>query len=106
MKTVLIILLILHGAIHVMGFVKAFDILPVKQLNQFISKTFGLLWLTACLLCFTCALLLLIKASEWWVVGVGLIAILVSQILVVRFWKDAKFGTIANAVVAAILFIV
>ena len=104
MKTVLIILLVLHGAIHVMGFVKAFDILPVKQLNQSISKPFGVLWLAACLLCFTCALLILVKASDWWVVGLA--TILVSQILIIRFWKDAKFGTIANAIIAAILFLV
>ncbi|WP_430402486.1 hypothetical protein [Fluviicola sp.] len=104
MKTAVIILLVLHGAIHVMGFVKAFDILPVKQLNQSISKPFGILWLMACLLCFTSALLLLIKVNEWWVVGLS--AILVSQILIIRFWKDAKFGTIANAVIAAILFMI
>jgi len=102
MKTVLIILLILHGAIHVMGFVKAFEILPVKEITQSISKPFGVLWLIACLLCFTCVFLMLVKASEWWTVG--LIAILVSQFLVIRFWKDAKFGTIANAIIAIILF--
>ncbi len=102
MKTVLIILLILHGAVHVMGFVKAFDIFPVKQLTQSISKPFGVLWLAACLLCFTCAFLMLIKADDWWTVG--LIAILVSQVLVICFWKDAKFGTIANAIIAIMLF--
>jgi hypothetical protein len=102
MKTVLIILLVLHGAIHLMGFAKSFDILPVKPLNQYISKPFGVLWLTACLLCFTCALLVLIKSSEWWVIG--LTAILLSQILIIRFWKDAKFGTIANVIIALILF--
>ncbi len=104
MKTVLIILLALHGTIHLMGFAKAFDILPVKPLNQYISKTFGILWLTASLLCFTCVLLILINIGEWWLVG--LTAILVSQILIIRFWKDAKFGTIANVIIAAILFTV
>lgn len=104
MKTVLIILFVLHGAIHLMGFAKAFDIVPVKPLNQYISKPFGLLWLTACLLCLTCALLVLIEASAWW--GVGLTTILISQILIIRFWKDAKFGTIVNIIIAAILFMV
>ena len=69
MKTVLIILLALHGTIHLMGFAKAFDILPVKPLNQYISKTFGILWLTASLLCFTCVLLILINIgdiSDFW----------------------------------------
>lgn len=104
MKVVLIILLILHGAIHVMGFVKAFDIVPIKQLNQPISKPFGILWLAVCLLCFIAALLMLVKADEWW--PVGLAATVMSQILVIRFWKDAKFGTIANMVIAVILFTV
>lgn len=104
MKSILMIFLALHGSIHLMGFVKAFNILPVKQLNLPISKLFGLLWLTVCILCFTCVFLMLVKASEWWVVGLA--ATLMSQILVIRFWKDAKFGTIANLAIAIILFTV
>lgn len=35
-----------------------------------------------------------------------LAAALMSKILVIRFWKDTKFGTIANFAIATILFTV
>lgn len=101
MKTALIILLVLHGAIHIMGFVKAFNILPVKQLKLPISKSLGTLWLATTLLCFTCAALVLVNSSAWWIVSLA--AALLSQILVIRFWKDAKFGTVANSIIAGII---
>ncbi len=102
MKIVLIILLVLHGAIHLMGFVKAFDILPIKQMNEPISRAFGVIWLLTCLLCLTCVLMMLLNAKGWLVVGIT--ATLISQTLIILSWKDAKFGTVANVIIAAILF--
>jgi len=37
------------------------------------------------------------KNSHWWLLG--LIALVTSQVLIIIFWHDAKFGTIANAIV-------
>ena len=45
LKIGFIILLILHGLIHLMGFVKAFHIATVNPLSQSISKFNGVLWL-------------------------------------------------------------
>ena len=33
----------------------------------------------------------------WWIAGLSAVAI--SQILIILYWKDAKFGTIANVII-------
>lgn len=104
MKTALIILLVLHGIIHLLGFVKAFNVLPVKQFSEHISKFNGIMWLLAFLLFIASALFVLLKISGWQVVVITAVAL--SQILVFRFWKDAKFGTIANVIIVEILLMV
>jgi hypothetical protein len=47
--------------------------------------------------------LILMKKDIWWIPG--LIAVIISQVLIFTVWQDAKFGTIANGIilVAAIL---
>jgi hypothetical protein len=37
------------------------------------------------------------EGKLWWVFG--LIAIFISQLLIISFWKDAKFGTVANLII-------
>lgn len=97
MRIALYILLTIHGLIHLFGFFKAFGIAEFTAINQPISKPMGLLWLLAFLLfAFTIALLSL-HQDFWWLCG--FVAVLVSQFLIIGYWSDAKFGTIANAMV-------
>lgn len=103
MRAVFSILIIVHGIIHVLGFVKAFNIADVKQLTQHISKPFGILWLVACILLLTAAVMFAFKNANW--VWLGLIGLLISQILIVFFWQDAKFGTIANIIIITGVFV-
>ena len=35
----------LHGLIHLLGFVKAFDLGEIRELTQPVSRTMGILWL-------------------------------------------------------------
>lgn len=80
-----------------MGFVKGFNIAEVKQLTQSISKTSGIFWIiTAALFVFT-GLMLVMKNNYWWLFGIT--AIVISQILIVMHWQDAKFGSIANVII-------
>lgn len=80
-----------------MGFLKAYGLANFNQLMQFISKPIGMVWLLISFLFITIAVLMLLK-KEWWPY-VGLIAVFLSQVLIIVFWKDAKFGTIANIVI-------
>ena len=94
MRTLFIVLFLAHGCIHFLGYTKAFypsfDSGPI----QFVSRPFGLAWLFVGLLFILTALLLIFK-KEWWPI-IGVITILLSQMLVIIYWKDAKFGTIFN----------
>ena len=80
-----------------MGFLKAYGLANFNQLTQFISKPLGLVWLLISFLFISIAVLILLK-REWWPY-VGLIAVLLSQILIIIYWKDAKFGTLANIII-------
>jgi hypothetical protein len=92
-------LLVVHGLIHMLGVAKAFGWAELPQLAQPISQMFGALWLLAALLFFAAAVTLFIWPRWWW--AVGACAILISMVLVVYFWSDARFGAIANAAVFA-----
>ncbi|HRX00696.1 MAG TPA: hypothetical protein P5280_14475 [Cyclobacteriaceae bacterium] len=97
MRFVLAILILVHGLIHVMGFVKAFQLAAIPQLTKSISKPVGLLWLTTAILLIMACAMLLIKKDSWWIIG--LVAVTISQILIFAYWSDARYGTIANVIV-------
>ena len=96
MKYAITALLVVHGLITLLGFVKAFDLLPVTQLQAPISQPAGLLWLAAALLLVGSGVALLVGAQWWWVPAA--LGVVLSQILIFGDWGDAKAGTIANVI--------
>lgn len=97
MRVLFLIIVLIHGLIHLLGFVKAFGFKEVKELTIPISKPAGMVWLIATLLFLIYGLLYYINFKQAWLVG--LIAVIISQILIFYFWKDAKFGTILNLII-------
>jgi hypothetical protein len=89
-------IILVHGLIHFMGFAKAFGYGNITQLTRDISKPAGFFWFITALL-FTAGMILFLVKKESWPVIV-LIAVVISQILIITVWKDAKFGTLANAI--------
>lgn len=102
MKIVFAIILAIHGMIHFIGFSKAFELFKVTQLTKEISKPMGIIWLAVTLLFLIAVVLFLIENDSWWIIGI--IAALISQILIFWVWKDAKFGTIANLLIFVVAF--
>jgi hypothetical protein len=86
-----------------MGFAKAFDLRQIATLTKSISKPIGLLWLLAGLLFVISGLLYFSKREIWPMLA--LIAVVISQVLILMVWKDAKFGTIANIIIMAFAII-
>lgn len=103
MRIAFLILVGLHGLIHLMGFVKAFHLAEVKQLTQSISSSFGILWLLSSVLFIVAGLLFIFKNDYWSILG--FIAILLSQTLIFYFWKDARFGTFANLIILLVCIV-
>lgn len=96
MKYVVVVLLVMHGLIHLLGFVKAFDLVQPPQMQATISRPVGLIWLIAALLLMTSAGVLALRAPWWWLLAAS--GVVLSQILIVGAWSDAKAGSIANVV--------
>jgi uncharacterized protein DUF6544 len=91
------VLLIVHGLIHLLGFAKAFNVVQLSQLSQPISLKFGVLWLITAILFMATAISLFAWPRIWWAIGAA--ALVLSIVVIVPSWTDAKFGFVANGVV-------
>ncbi len=100
MKYLLAFLILVHGGIHLMGFAKAFGYGNITQLTKEISKTAGIFWIAAAILFLLSAFMLLFKKETWPVLAI--IAVIISQVLILTAWKDARFGTIANILIVLV----
>ncbi|HKK76164.1 MAG TPA: DUF6544 family protein [Saprospiraceae bacterium] len=97
MRTAFLILVSLHGLIHLLGFVKGVGLSAVSALSLPISKPVGLLWLISTLLFLLYAFLQFGHHKYAWLIG--FMALLLSQILIILVWKDAKWGTLPNVLI-------
>ncbi len=97
LKYIFSFVLLIHGLIHFMGFAKAFHYGNITQLTKYISKPAGSLWLITAMLFILTVVLFLLKKESW--LYIAIVAVVISQVLVIMVWKDAKFGTILNSVI-------
>lgn len=88
------LLMVIHGFIHLLGFLKAFEVAEMEELKQPVTKQSGVFWLIAFLLFLLTAILFL--AQFWYWMIFGIFGALISQTLIIQAWDDAKFGTIPN----------
>lgn len=103
MRIALIIGIGIHGLIHLLGFFKAFGLSEISPISQPISKTYGVIWLLTSLLFVSTSILILIRDEYWWLSG--FLALIISQILIIIYWFDAKFGTLANVIISVAIII-
>ncbi len=101
MKTILAVIITLHGFIHFMGYAKAFNLAEMNQLTQQISRPAGVIWLITGLLFVLVAVLFFFNKDWWWMPA--MVAVILSHLLIIINWQDAKFGTIANAIILLML---
>jgi hypothetical protein len=97
MAVIFAILLVAHGLIHLLGFVKAFGFADLPQLTQPVPPLLGVLWLLTAMMFLATAASLFVWPRGWW--AAGLCAVVLSIFLVAGAWTDAKAGAIANVVV-------
>jgi hypothetical protein len=87
-----------HGLLHLLGAAKGFGWVALPQLRTPISGPSGALWLMAAMLLVGAAVGVLLGARWWW--WLALPGIVLSQTLIMGTWSDARFGTLANLVIA------
>ncbi|MEP7384374.1 MAG: DUF6544 family protein [Gemmatimonadota bacterium] len=97
MRVLFVLLLVVHGALHLMGTAKAFGAAELPQLTQDIGRPMGVLWCVAALLFLLAAIGIFVSPRWWWTVAA--VAVVVSQIVIGYSWADARWGTLANALV-------
>jgi hypothetical protein len=97
LKYIFAFVVFIHGLIHFMGFAKAFGYGNITQLSKNISKPSGFVWFVTAILFTVAIILFLVKNNSWYVMA--FIGAIISQILIVTVWKDAKFGSIANVII-------
>ena len=97
LKYFLPIILFAHGLIHLIGFAKAYNFANVTQITKEISKSNGMLWLLTAVLLSAAGVLCLLKKESW--VYLAFIGVIVSQMLIISVWQDAKFGTVLNVII-------
>ena len=98
-RRALIGMIVVHGAIHFMGFVHAFEIADISQMPDAIGRALGVLWLIAGLGCLAVAAAIVWAPRLWW--ALAFVAVILSQVVIVTAWSGAYFGTVANAIIAA-----
>jgi hypothetical protein len=96
-KYFFLLLIFVHGLIHTIGFLKAFHIIDIDQLSKEISRPQGVVWLLTAILLLISAFLFLYNHAHW--IFLAFIAVVISQVLIISTWSDAKFGTIANLMI-------
>ncbi|MDR9419134.1 hypothetical protein [Gracilimonas sp.] len=103
MKIAFAILILLHGLIHSLGFLKAFGIAEIEELKMPVTKPSGIIWLITSLT-FVLTSVIYLQGHAYFI-GLGFTGILLSQTLIWRDWEDAKFGSIPNVILAIILLL-
>ncbi|MDZ7808565.1 MAG: hypothetical protein U5K71_15850 [Gracilimonas sp.] len=103
MKTAFVIFMVLHGLIHLLGFLKAFELAEIKELRMPITKASGMIWLITSILFIVTAALYLSNSGLY--LGFGVSGVTLSQALIWRDWEDAKFGSIPNLIFGIALFL-
>jgi hypothetical protein len=103
MKIILVVLLLLHGVIHLMGYLGSIGVKTSQTVPLAISKVSGYFWLSVALVFVITSVLLIANFQLWsWLTIIG---ITISQVLIIAQWKEAKAGTLINVVLLVVALI-
>jgi hypothetical protein len=91
------------------GFTKEWDLGPdgrfagktIIHLSGGASRFVGVLWLITCFLLLASTFAYYYQKEWFWIIGIA--GLSMSQILIVLYWPDAKWGTIVNIVLLSII---
>lgn len=100
-RWLVVVVLAVHGVIHLLGAAKGFGWAEIAQLKQPTGPGGGVLWLSAALLVLATAAMVAVGTPPWWWVVAALAAI-VSQIAIITSWTDAKAGTAGTVVLVLV----
>lgn len=102
LQLVLVVLLVVHGMIHFTGMMRT--ILPphAPTFKTYLNQSLGIEWALAGVLFIVSGVLLGTDHDRWWIVAST--ALVFSQVLIFFNWHDARFGTVANVILAIAVY--
>lgn len=103
MKIIFSILVLVHGIIHLLGFLKGTGLKDIKELRLEYSNTSAYVWLIASGLFVLFGISYLFSFRYSWIIG--FLSVLISTFLIIIFWQDTKFGIIPNVIVLLVVIV-
>jgi len=103
MRFIFSIIITMHGAIYLLGFVKGFHLAHVESLSADISRTAALSWLLAFILFSAAGIGYFIENNFW--PYLALSAVIVSSILIMGVWADARWGMVPNVLITIVALV-
>ena len=110
------IYLIVHGVIHLIGFVVNFQITEIEDITYKTTvlagkldvgddgtRVLGVVWLLVAVAFVISGVAVFFSPSWWW--SYTLAVTVVSLIVTILGWPDARFGVLANIIILIFLFI-
>lgn len=97
MKNIFVLILLMHGFLHLIGFLEAWFQFDIGGLSLPISKPMGLLWLYTAVVFMLTSVFFALGKEWWWIIGLA--AVVVSQLLIIQYWQDVKYATLLNVVI-------
>ena len=97
-------LVFLHAAIHFIGFAKTLGADNSTGAFRPVPGHQGWLWLLAALLLTITGILVLVPGQRWFFTA--FVATLLSQMVIIFNWKEARWGTVVNAIILVVLLLV
>ena len=102
-------ILIIHGIIHLIGYLNlgnikktaGFSNKTIFPVSKGLFETLGFAWLLVFIVIMFTALIFLLD-KNWWIFP-GAFSVILSQLLIIIYWKDAKFGTISNLIILIVI---
>ncbi len=103
MKYFISFVMFFHSCIHLLGFAKAFRLAAIESIQTPVSRLNGVIWLISSFTLFASLYFLIFDHSWWRFFGAG--GIILSQYIIFRQWRDAKFGTVPNLIIAVFIIV-
>lgn len=103
MRELLLVLISVHGLLHLLGFIKAFKLARLDQMPHPISRVNGVFWLVAACFVVTTGFLFYFFVDGWWIVGLA--SVVVSEYVIITDWEDAGLGSTLNILILLISII-
>jgi len=98
---VFVLLLFIHGCIHLVGFARGFNGRVIPLLTDNISKRAGVLWFITAMLFFASIIIVLLKLKLWWLAV--LLALIFSETLIISNWQNARPGSFINLLILLLM---